>query len=63
MRFSLNLFIVALKHLRFYKLPTLQVRRPHTHIDALFLFMYYLGSNFCPSLLDLISLGVPTCNV
>jgi hypothetical protein len=35
----------------------------HFDVDALFLIHVFLGSKFCPSLLDNISLSVLTCNV
>jgi hypothetical protein len=45
----------ALEHL---KLHTLRKRR--YHLDALFLIQVYLGSKFCPSVLETVGLHVPT---
>jgi hypothetical protein len=45
----------ALEHL---KLHTLHKRRDH--LDALFLIQVYLGSKFCPSVMETVGLRVPT---
>jgi hypothetical protein len=44
--------------LEYLKLHTLGKRR--NHLDALFLIQVYLGSKFCPSVLETVGLRVPT---
>jgi hypothetical protein len=48
----------ALEHL---KLHTLRKRR--YHLDVLFLIQVYLGSKFCPSVLETVGLRVPTLHL
>jgi hypothetical protein len=43
------------------KLHTLQVRRHH--LDAFFFIQVFLGSKFCPSLIDKSSLRILSCNI
>jgi hypothetical protein len=57
-RFLPHVHYIYSNALEYLKLHTLRKRR--YHLDALFLIQVYLGSKFCPSVLETVGLRVPT---